>query len=78
MNQEEIEIRMKLKNAEINRALGFFILFFGVIVTFAMIYSETRIEQMTCLTSGLTLVAIGGGMMLVARKIIKKQKKIIK
>ena len=78
MNQEEIEIRMKLKNAEINRALGFFILFFGVIVTFAMIYSETRVEQMTCLASGITLVAIGGGMMLVARKIIKKQKGLIK
>lgn len=78
MNQEEIEIKMKLKNAEINRALGFFILFFGVIVTFAMIYSETRVEQMTSLASGLTLVVIGGGMMLVARKIIKKQKELIK
>ena len=78
MNQEEIEIRMKLKNAEINRALGFFILFFGVIVTFATIYSETHVEKMTSLASGLTLVVIGGGMMLVARKIIKKQKELIK
>ena len=78
MNQEEIEIRMKLKNAEINRALGFFILFFGVIITFAMIYSETHVERMTSLASGLTLVTIGGGMMLFAMKIIKKQKKLIK
>ena len=75
---DEIEIKGKLKAAQINRALGFFILFFGVIVSFAMIYSETFIQKMTSLASGITLIIIGGGMMLVARKNIKKLQEPVK
>ena len=78
MDKEQIELRMKLKNAQINRALGFFILFFGVIVSFSMIYSDTDIRRNTALVSGLTLLAIGGGMMLVAAKGIKKAQSQIK
>ena len=64
MNKEQIELRMKLKNAQINNALGFFILFFGVIVSIAMVYSDTTVRRLTALTAGLTLLVIGGGMML--------------
>lgn len=78
MDKEQIELRMKLKNAQINNALGFFILFFGVVVSFAMVYSDTDIRKATALTSGLTLLVIGGGMMLVARKGIKKAQSQIK
>jgi len=75
---DQIEIKGKIKTAEINRALGFFILFFGVIVSFAMIYSDTLVQQMTSLISGMALVIIGGGMMLFARKNLKKLHKLTK
>ncbi|MCK5814682.1 MAG: hypothetical protein KAH07_01935 [Flavobacteriaceae bacterium] len=78
MDKEQIELRMKLKNAQINNALGFFILFFGVIVSFSMIYSDTDIRRTTALVSGLTLFVIGGGMMLFARKKIKQAQSQIK
>ena len=55
---DQLEIKGKIKTAQINQALGFFILFFGVIVSFAMIYSNTPVQQMTSLISGITLVII--------------------
>ena len=61
----------KLKNAQINRALGVFILFFGLVVIFAMIFTNTRIQLLTDLIAGLVLSAIGGGMILKSRKTIK-------
>ena len=64
----------KLKNAQINNALGLFILFFGVVVIVAMVFTETRIQRMTDLVAGLILSAIGGGMMLKSRKTIKSLK----
>jgi len=64
----------KLKNAQINSALGLFILFFGVVVIVAMVFTETRIQRMTDLVAGLILSAIGGGMMLKSRKTIKSLK----
>lgn len=75
---DQIEIKGKIKTAEINQALGFFILFFGVIVSFAMIYSDTLVQQMTSLISGMALVIIGGGMMLFAKKNLKKLHKLTK
>jgi len=74
----EIEIKGKLKTYQINQALGFFILFFGVIVSIALIFPESHIQKMTNLAAGLTLIVIGGGMMLVSRKNIKKLNKLIK
>ena len=68
---DQLEIRGKIKTAQINNALGFFILFFGIIVSFAMIYSLTFVQQMTSLVAGLTLVIIGGVMMWKAKKTIK-------
>ena len=64
----------KLKNAQINNALGLFILFFGIVVIVAMVFTETRIQMMTDLVAGLILSAIGGGMMLKSRKTIKSLK----
>lgn len=69
---DQLEIKGKIKTAQINQALGFFILFFGVIVSFAMIYSNTAVQQMTSLISGLTLVIIGGAMMWKATSTLKK------
>ncbi|AYN68629.1 hypothetical protein D1013_15205 [Euzebyella marina] len=58
----KIEITNKLKTAKINQALGVFIALFGLIVIFAMIFTETFVQQMTDLVAGLILLGIGGGM----------------
>jgi len=68
---DTIENRGKLKTAQINFALGLFILFFGVIVVFAMIFTDTFVQMMTDLAAGLVLCLIGGGMMFSSRKKIK-------
>ena len=64
----------KLKNAQINNALGLFILFFGIVVMVAMVFTNTRVQQMTDLVAGLILSAIGGGMMLKSRRTLKSLK----
>lgn len=71
---DTIEINAKIKAAQINNALGFFILVFGIIVVIAMAFTETFVQQMTDLTAGLLMVIIGGGMMWFAKKTIKKLK----
>lgn len=68
------ETREKLKTAQINNALGFFILIFGSIVIIAMFFTETFIQKMTDLGAGATLVLIGAGMVWKARKTIKTLK----
>lgn len=68
------EIREKNKTAQINYALGLFIFVFGIIVIFALIFANTFIQKMTDLVAGLSLVLIGGGMMLKSRKTIKMLK----
>ena len=71
---DTIENREKRKTAQINNALGVFIFFFGLVVIFAMLFTETFIQQMTDLAAGLVLCLIGGGMMLKSRKTIKSLK----
>ncbi|RLD35927.1 MAG: hypothetical protein DRI73_01630 [Bacteroidetes bacterium] len=71
---DTIENREKLKTAQINNALGVFIFFFGLVVVFAMLFTETFVQQMTDLAAGLVLCLIGGGMMLKSRKTIKSLK----
>jgi putative Mn2+ efflux pump MntP len=66
------EDREKLKASQINNALGFFILIFGLIVVFAMFFTETFVQKMTDLVAGITLAIIGAGMMWRAKKVIKK------
>lgn len=72
---DEREKAGKRKNAKINNALGVFILVFGIIVIFAMIYADTFVQQMTNLVAGLVLSFIGGGMMLKSRLNIKSLNK---
>ena len=68
---EHIEKQGNIRAAQINNALGLFILFFGIIVISAMFFTDTFIGQMTNLAAGVLLSAIGLGMVLVARKTIK-------
>ncbi len=68
---EFIEKQGKLRAAQINNALGLFILFFGIVVIAAMFFTDTFIGQMTNLAAGVLLSLIGLGMVLVARKTIK-------
>ncbi|MBD1260976.1 manganese efflux pump [Maribacter polysiphoniae] len=72
---ETNEINAGIKAAQINNALGFFIMAFGVIVLFAMIFTETFVEHMTDMVAGLLLIAIGGGMIWKAKSNLKKYRK---
>ena len=75
MNTENTkEKHDKYKTAQINNALGVFILFFGIIVIVAMLFTDTFIQKMTDLIAGLVLCGIGGGMVLKSRKTIKALK----
>lgn len=68
----EIEKQGKIRAAQINNALGIFILFFGIVVISAMFFTDTFIGQMTNLAAGVLLSIIGLGMVLVAKKTINK------
>lgn len=72
---ETNEINARIKSAQINNALGFFIMTFGVIVLFAMIFTETFVEHMTDMVAGLLLISIGGGMIWKAQTNLRKYKK---
>jgi len=74
MDQLEIEKKNNIKSAKINNALGVFILSFGVVVLIAINHTENTADALTNLIAGLVLVSIGGGMMIKARMIIKKNK----
>ena len=69
---ESIENKEKRKSAQINNALGVFILYFGIVVVIAMFFTGTFIEKMTDLAAGSLLSAIGIGMILGSRKTIKR------
>lgn len=64
----------KIKTAQINQALGVFIFIFGIIITIAMVFTETFVQQMTDLVAGLVLMAIGGGMLWKSKRTLKKYK----
>lgn len=64
----------KIKVAQINQALGVFIFTFGIIISFAMVFTETFVQQMTDLIAGLILLGIGGGMYWRAKNKLKKIK----
>lgn len=70
-NAEKLE---KIKSAEINKALGLFVLFFGAVIVFATFFTTTFIGQMTNLIAGIVLIMIGGGMIAIAMSTIKKLK----
>ncbi|MEJ2703448.1 MAG: hypothetical protein P8Z79_13495 [Sedimentisphaerales bacterium] len=58
----------KAQMAQINRALGVFLLFFGAVVVAAVIFTETFVGMMTNLVAGLILVLIGAILILKTRK----------
>ncbi|HZJ20541.1 MAG TPA: hypothetical protein VFD35_09355 [Pricia sp.] len=64
----------KIKTAQINQALGVFIFIFGIIITIAMVFTETFIQQMTDLAAGMVLMSIGGGMLWKSNRTLKKYK----
>ncbi len=61
----------KIKSAKINKVLGLFILFFGLVIMVAIVFTETEIGQMTNLVAGVILVLIGGGMLIQSMKKLK-------
>lgn len=62
----------KIKDSEINKALGLFILFFGLVIIGATFFTNTFIGQMTNLVAGIVLLLIGAGMVIKAKSNIKK------
>ncbi len=68
MQQEDIEKRNQQKSAQINFALGVFILFFGILVLVATFFTETPIGMKTNLSAGVVLCIIGGAMCFFAHR----------
>jgi putative Mn2+ efflux pump MntP len=68
----DIKDKAKLKSMQINNALGLFILFFGVVVVVAIPFSDNFFDKMTNLVAGVILVIIGLGMIIYARKAIRR------
>ena len=62
----------KIKDSEINKALGLFILFFGIVIIGATFFTTSFIGQMTNLVAGIVLFAIGAAMVFKAKLTIKK------
>jgi len=52
----------KLQQAQINRALGIFMLSFSLIVLVSIFFAETFVGKMTNLAAGLILGSIGAAM----------------
>ncbi|MCG2462209.1 hypothetical protein K8352_15725 [Flavobacteriaceae bacterium F89] len=69
---DTIEKKARLKACQINSALGFFIMLFGFVVFFSMSLSETEKQMMTNIVAGGVLILIGAGMMVSAKRTIKK------
>jgi len=61
-----------MKNAKINRALGLFILFFGIVILISIFFTVRSIGTLTNLIAGAVLCAIGGGMMIQSIRTMRK------
>ncbi len=72
MEPTDPKTKGRLKSMQINQALGIFILFFGVVVVAAIPFSDNFFDRMTNLVAGLLLVIIGLGMVVYARKTIRR------
>ena len=60
----------KNKSARINKVLGLFVLYFGVVIVVATFFTDTFIGKMTNLVAGIILAGIGAGMMLMAQRVL--------
>ncbi|MDX1326093.1 MAG: manganese efflux pump [Arenibacter sp.] len=72
---DEIEQKGRIKEAQINNAIGVFILVFGIVILFGMLYTETFVQHMTDLVAGVLLMLIGGLMIWRARKKLNSLRK---
>ena len=64
-------IKGKIKSAQINRVLGLFVVYFGIVIIGATFFTDTFVGQMTNLVAGIVLLGIGLGMVLIAQKTLK-------
>ena len=71
IDQNKLKLQ-EIKSAEINKALGIFVLFFGVVIIGATFFTTSFIGQMTNLAAGLVLTGIGAGMVIKSKLTIKK------
>ncbi len=69
------EIKGKVKSAKINKVLGIFVVYFGIVIIGATFFTETFIGQMTNLVAGIVLLSIGAGMVLKAVHTLKNLQK---
>jgi predicted phage tail protein len=58
----------KEKMPQINRALGLFLMVFGIIVLFSIMFTETAIGKVANAGAGAVLTLIGAGMIWFANK----------
>ena len=68
-------IKGETKSAQINKVLGLFVLYFGIVIIIATFFTDTFVGQMTNLVAGTVLFIIGFGMALKAQKTIKNLQK---
>lgn len=59
-NQGEVK---SLRDSQINKALGSFLLFFALVVLFAILFTDTGIGKLTNLGAGAVIGVIGGAML---------------
>lgn len=64
-NKEDV---YKTQMAQINRALGVFLLFFGAVILAAVVFTESFVGKMTNLAAGLILVLIGALLILQTKR----------
>ena len=58
----------KIQMAQINRALGVFLLFFGAVILVAVLFTESFVGKMTNLAAGLILALIGALLILQTKR----------
>ena len=74
-DQNHTEELKKHKAAQTNRALGIFILFFGVVVLVAIFFTDTSMGKLTNAMAGGLLCLIGLVMVLMSNYTIKRIQK---
>lgn len=60
--------RHELDSRHINRALGLFLLVFGLVILFSVVFTVTRAGMITNLIAGSILCAVGAGMVWMGRR----------
>ena len=69
VNQHEQDARQaKLQEAQINRALGVFMLFFALIIFVSILFTQTAAGKLTNLAAGGIIGLIGGIMVYRSRR----------